>query len=94
MIMLTVNMYYEMQEIIRLGVADYLHSGWTYLELLNFLLSIAAIELHMATVYFTDKFRDSLSSVQHSTYVSFAIPSFLDQVRPERTRIHAALTAS
>ena len=92
--MLTVNTYYEMQQIIRLGVADYLHSCWTYLELLNFLLSIAAIDLHLATVYFTDKFRDSLSSVQHSTYVSFAVPSTLDQVRPERARIHATLTAS
>ena len=81
--MLAVNMYYETKQVVRLGVADYLHSGWAYLELLNFFLSVVAIEMHLSRVFLIDRYLDTLADLHFSTYVSFTVPQILDQVRPK-----------
>ncbi|XP_070173844.1 uncharacterized protein [Littorina saxatilis] len=79
LVMLSVSMYFEMEELIMLGAGDYMQSAWTYLELINFFLSLAAIGVHLARVIVVDYFLDRLFGLHFSCYVSFAMARVLDQ---------------
>ncbi|XP_076453485.1 polycystin-2-like protein 2 [Babylonia areolata] len=73
-------MYTEMKEMITVGVSDYLSSPWTYLELLNFFLSLTAIATQMARILIVDHFLDRLVRQGFESYVSFSVPQFLDEI--------------
>ncbi|KAL8618842.1 hypothetical protein ACOMHN_000849 [Nucella lapillus] len=79
-VMITVNIYNEMRDLIMIGVVEYLQSPWSYLELVNFYLSLATIGAQMARVVLADIFKDRIVKAEFDAYVSFAVPRFLDEL--------------
>ena len=80
LLMLTWNMYHEMRALVSLSVTNYFTSSWAYLEMLNFMISMAAVGLHMTRIILVDNYIDQLEEGKFSTFISFAKPRMIDMV--------------
>ena len=80
LLMLAWNMYNEMHLLVTVSIRKYFASFWSYLEILNFVISMAVVVVHMTRIVLVDNYFDKLQEAQFNSYVSFAVPRVLDMV--------------